>query len=181
MRERIFLARSAPNQSQRASPTPTRHTGLLKCPHCEQVFRPSRSWSRFCSEPCRRDHERLAREVGLEILRHRGRVVVDIKPGGIEVSEQLPLSIPPASRRTNPDTSKQAEARAPISKQAQQLYAALQQYGPGTMHEIAAASGMDYYVCQKRISVLARNGLAVRIGEKRNPGTGNNCAVWRVE
>lgn len=96
------------------------------------------------------------------------------------MNEQLQLEIPPASHRHDPPTSKAAEHRANISGQALQVYTALRAHGPATMRELADKSGIDYYVCQRRISVLHNNNLAERTGSQENPDTGNHCSVWRA-
>lgn len=91
---------------------------------------------------------------------------------------QIDLTLPPASHRHDPETSKRAERRANISGQALQVYDALLRIGPCAMFELSERTGLDYFICQRRISVIEKNDLAERIGTTVNPTSGNKCCVW---
>lgn len=93
---------------------------------------------------------------------------------------QQELILPPASHKNDPDTSKQAEKKAPIKGQALIVLNNLRSYQPCTMFELASWARLDYYMLQKRISVLEKNNLAVRDGTKKNPATNNQCQIWKA-
>jgi hypothetical protein len=89
----------------------------------------------------------------------------------------------PHSKRNDPHTSKEAEEKVNIPKQAAMVYTAFCGCAPCTMEELSRKSGIDYYICQRRISDLRRSGRAHRkkIGEKNGKDifeTRNGGAVW---
>lgn len=74
------------------------------------------------------------------------------------------------SHRHDPRTS-HAAARAVVKSgklegQCQQVHDALKRFPMHTARELSVASGIDYYVIQKRICLLERQGLAIRRGER---------------
>lgn len=67
-------------------------------------------------------------------------------------------------RKLDPATSVEGakRARGQIKGQCEALWRALRKQGRCTMRELADKSGLGYYLCQKRISVLERYGKAFR-------------------
>jgi hypothetical protein len=89
----------------------------------------------------------------------------------------------PHSRTKDPHTSKEAEAKVNIPKQARMVYAAFPRHAPCTMKELAQLADIDYYVCQRRISDIHNAGGANRreIGTKDGKPlfeTRDGAAVW---
>ena len=90
----------------------------------------------------------------------------------------LDLFTPPAVRRNDPISSWRAEKKANIKGQALTLLHLLREHCPCTMRELSRDSGMDYYLAQKRISVLLANGLAMVVRIRPCQITGNDCQEW---
>ena len=88
------------------------------------------------------------------------------------------LFLPPAAHHADPVTSYRAEPKANIKGQALTLLRQLREHGPCTMKELSRDSGLDYYLCQKRISVLLANGLARVARIRACQITGNDCQEW---
>lgn len=85
---------------------------------------------------------------------------------------------PPAVHHADPVTSYRGEKKANIKGQALTLYHLLREHGPCTMHELADATGFDYYVAQKRVSVLQKNAMAGVVRVRACRITGNDCQEW---
>jgi len=92
----------------------------------------------------------------------------------------LDLFQPPATHARDPISSWRAEPKANIKGQALTLLRLLREHGPCTMRELSKASGFDYYIAQKRISVLQVNGLARVVRVRACQVTGNDCQEWEA-
>lgn len=90
------------------------------------------------------------------------------------------LSNSPTSHKNDPITSYKAADTANIKGQALQVYEALKRYPNRTARELSEASGIDYYIVQRRLSILRTNGLAKTIGERVCVFTNRECKVWDV-
>lgn len=95
------------------------------------------------------------------------------------MSDQLSIDfLPPASHARDPISSFRAEPKANIKGQALTLLHLLREHGPATMRELSEATGFDYYVAQKRVSVLYANNLTKKPTIRPCHVTGNDCQCW---
>ncbi len=89
---------------------------------------------------------------------------------------QLALTL---SRRTDPATSKAAAGRATGFRSHHEgaIYGAIFDAGArgATMHEIAAATGLEPVQVGRRLGAMGRRGVIKRNGEQRR-----GCCVWIV-
>lgn len=91
------------------------------------------------------------------------------------------------AHRRDPVTSKtSAHAIAKsgrIDGECAQILDALKRFPLHTARELARDSGIDYYVIQKRLSVLERNGYAQRRGARvcTASGTGLEATQWEAK
>lgn len=77
---------------------------------------------------------------------------------------QIAIELPDiASHRSDPSTSDKAEESVKKSgkmhHQCEQVYRAIVDYPNCTAGELAKRSGIDYSIIQRRVSILAKNGL----------------------
>ena len=70
--------------------------------------------------------------------------------------------------------------RPVVQSQITQIYEALKKHPRLTARELSRASGIDYYIIQRRLSVLEKRGLAEVAGERpcRVSSTGIPARVW---
>lgn len=77
---------------------------------------------------------------------------------------------PPLSRNTDPASSHEGAVHVvttgKLTAQLQEIYDALKLHPMHTARELSKASGIDYYLIQKRLSVLEAMGLAARRGKR---------------
>lgn len=90
----------------------------------------------------------------------------------------LDLFLPPAVHRNDAISSWRAEKKANIKGQALTLLHLLREHCPCTMRELSQITGGDYYIFQRRISVLQANGLARVVRVRPCQITGNDCQEW---
>lgn len=86
------------------------------------------------------------------------------------------------SRNTDPLSSHMGAdfIRPVVQSQIAQIYEALKKHPRLTARELSRASGIDYYIIQRRLSVLDKRGLAEVAGERlcRVSNTGIPARVW---
>ncbi len=84
------------------------------------------------------------------------------------------------TRKTDPQTSKEAAARVEefAPSQHQTIIALLKEYGKQTPEQIAAHMGIDAYAVRKRLPELQRQGLALPTGETAKTASGRSQRVW---
>lgn len=88
---------------------------------------------------------------------------------------QLALVLPPpAARKRDPETSKDAARRAVefASGHHARIFEALQT--PGTIYEIGQRCGLDHVAVARRLPEMAKAGLAQPTDDRRA-----GCRVWR--
>lgn len=90
------------------------------------------------------------------------------------------------ARRTDPETSHQAAARVNVTKREQVVLDALDEYGPMTSEELAAATGTEIPAITPRFRPLANKGLIVEARNQdgeiitRRGASGRKRIVWRL-
>jgi hypothetical protein len=93
---------------------------------------------------------------------------------GRNMSELAITFIDTRSRKSDPQTSRDAAKHATSNKASQErraIFCALEQFRPGlTAREIAAHTGIDFYAVSRRISEVA--------GIHRTDDRRDGCAVW---
>jgi predicted ArsR family transcriptional regulator len=98
------------------------------------------------------------------------------------MSAQLPIDFSKRARATDPATSHAAAARA--GQFAGQHHAVilgdLVTRGPGTIHELAARTGLDHVAVARRMGELGKRGVIERTGTTRPSPSGRECDVWRA-
>ena len=93
-------------------------------------------------------------------------------------------AVNPRARATDPVTSHEA-AQASFTFSAShkaKIYAALCESGGGTIHEIAARTGLDFVSVARRMPELVRDGFAAvwEGAAYRKSPSGNRCTVYRA-
>ena len=93
----------------------------------------------------------------------------------------LPLFAHQAARRSDPETSHEAAAKASAfaGRHRQAILEALRA-GPAGQTEIARRCGLLAHQCGKRLSELARTGEVVLTGRKVTNDKGLQEREWRV-
>lgn len=86
------------------------------------------------------------------------------------------------ARRTDPDTSKQAAAKAArfAASHAGRILAALQQLGTGTAHDIAMATGLSVVQIDRRTVELQRAGKVSLVLVYGEPLQRDGYRVWEA-
>lgn len=86
-----------------------------------------------------------------------------------------------SARSTDPSTS-HAAARSAIQfihDHHAKILASLEVDGPGTIHEIAARTGINHVAVARRMKELETQFLAFRNGATRPSPLGRQCKVWQ--
>ena len=77
---------------------------------------------------------------------------------------------PPLARKKDPASSHHGAnhvvSSGKLEGQCKQIYDALKKYPLHTPRELAEKTGIDYFLIQKRLSVLYKRGKAARRGER---------------
>ncbi len=91
---------------------------------------------------------------------------------------------PALARTTDPRSSLRGadhvENSGKLSTQCQQIYEALKDHPMHTARELAIAAGIDYYIIQRRLSILETRNLAQRRGERECTISGIKVTVWEA-
>lgn len=181
MRERVSQAETDQGADHTAGSLPR---ALSRCDHCGGLFEPTRAWSAYCHDDCRRGHERLARAIGSQILEHSNgaarasRLVVEIQPGGIStVTTETKAELPLDTRRAARDA---IEAGGRCRYLREKVISALETYGAKTADETAEILRESPLAIRPRFSELNQAGAIVDTGERRKNRSGNTAKVWKV-
>lgn len=96
------------------------------------------------------------------------------------MTRQMSLDeLPPVSRTSDPDTSRQAPTDTSRRTVMAALFAAVQQR-PMTTEEAADVAGIDHWQATKRMSDLRNTEQVKDSGERRKGKSGRAQIVWRV-
>jgi predicted ArsR family transcriptional regulator len=95
---------------------------------------------------------------------------------------QLDLDFFKRARRSDPETSKAAAARVAEFEHAHHavIVGSLLTQGPGTIHEIAARTGLDHVAIARRLPELEQLRVARPTAETRPSPKGRACRVWEA-
>ncbi len=92
---------------------------------------------------------------------------------------------PPLARTTDPRSSLRGadhiENSGKLSTQCEQIYQALKLHPMHTARELAIATGIDYYIIQRRLSILESRNKAQRRGERECTVSGIKVTVWEAK
>jgi hypothetical protein len=87
-----------------------------------------------------------------------------------------------ASRRADPDTAKEAAKRVPTARLESLVLRCLHGTLRGlTSHEISIALDLSLVTVSPRMRPLARKGLVVDSGERRETASGSRAIVWKIK
>lgn len=95
---------------------------------------------------------------------------------------QLALDFDKRARRTDPETSKEAAARAVEFAHAHhaKIVGSLMTQGNGTIYEIAGRTGLDHVAVARRMKELEELQAVKRTEDRRAGPTGRTCTVWSI-
>lgn len=87
-----------------------------------------------------------------------------------------------AARANDPATSVEAASRVKefAHRHHSLIVASLMTFGAGTIHHIAARTGLDHVAVARRMNELLECSLVERTGGKWPSPTGRPCDIWRI-
>ncbi len=98
------------------------------------------------------------------------------------MTDQLELTEDPTTRarRSDPDTSHDAAARAPVAEHNARILRALGRLGGtgGTYHEIAAEARLEPVAVNRRLAALRKLGVISRLEQIRPTPAGREAHVY---
>ncbi len=98
------------------------------------------------------------------------------------MTADLDLFTEPASRHTDPETSRVAarSMQKPAAAQRDKIVTALRAYGPMNHWEVDARLGWQHPTAARRMCDLVRKGRVIATGRTSPTGTGRYATVYEV-